>query len=456
MIRISEICQFTGGGAIQPYDDFEVGGVSTDSRLVKNGDVFVALEGENYNGHDFCQVAVQKGAKALVVSNLPQPLPDSVVVIKVKNTLKAYQDIAACHRSKFNLPVVAVTGSAGKTSTKDIIAAALSESKNVLKSQGNHNNEIGLPLTLLDLTPQHQVLVVELGMRGLGQIRELAEIARPDIAVVTNVGQTHIELLGSQENIVAAKRELVESLSDSGTAILNGDDTYVREMASATKARKLFYGLGESADITAKNIKREGLTTVFCCANKISGQEYEVRLPLLGEHNVYNALAAIAVTTVLKIDKDIMLSGLATTVLSGMRQEVSEAGGLLLVNDAYNANPAAMCAAAKMLNNMPGKRKVMILGDMLELGDMSDEAHRAVGREIVRQGIDMVVTVGDKSALISRESAEQGVRSWHFAEKTPVLPLLEEILQPGDTVLFKGSRGMRMEELLDGLKEKIT
>lgn len=456
-MKVSEICQYTGGSAIQPYDDFEVAGVSTDSRTIKPGEVFIALDGESFDGHSFCQSAVNNGAKVLVVTRLPQLLPgDDVVIIMVKNTLKAYQDIAACYRSKFDLPVIAVTGSTGKTSTKDIIAAALATGKNVLKSQGNYNNEIGLPLTLLQLTHKHELVIVEMAMRGPGQIRELAQIARPDIAVVTNVGQTHIELLGSQENIAAAKQELVEELPVGGTAILNFDNEYVRAMADATKAKKIFYGFDPKADIRAENIRREKLCTVFHCVNKITDEEYDVSLPLLGEHNVYNTLAAIAVCTALKIDREKMLSGISTVVLSGMRQEISETCGMLFVNDAYNASPTSMQAAIRTLHSMPGKRKVAVLGDMLELGEIAEAAHRQVGMEIVKQRIDLVVTVGNKSHFISSTASEYGVRSWHFQNHASAAQALSTLLNIGDTVLFKGSRGMHMEELLAVLKEKLA
>ncbi len=414
------------------------------------------MGGEKFDGHNFCLSAIKNGAKAVVVEHLPKSLPKGIVAVVVEDTLKAYQDLAAYNRDQYDIPVVAVTGSVGKTSTKDLIAAALGKCKKVLKTLGNHNNEIGVPLTLLKLQKEHEVAVLEMGMRGLGQIKLLAQIAKPTIGVVTNIGETHVELLGSVANSALAKRELVESLSDEGVAILNFDDPYVKEMVEVAKGKVIFFGLSSGADIRAKNIRDEGMGTFFECVNKVSNEEYSVTIPLLGDHNVYNALAAIAVASAMQIPTEDILAGLAEAEITSMRQELLPVNDMIFINDTYNSSPSSMRAALKTLGRMKGKRKVVVLGDMLELGEFSDKEHKEIGREVVKCGIDLVVTVGSKSCHISIEAAEHGIPSWHFKNHSFAADTLATMLQKGDSVLFKGSRGMHIDELLNAVKDKLA
>ena len=456
MIKATELCQVTEGSAICPYDDFFIKGISTDTRKIKKGDVFFALRGENFDGHNFCEQAVQNGASVIVVEKLPMPLPENVVIVKVKDTLKAYQELAAYYRLQFKIPVIAVTGSTGKTTTKDIIAAALGDSLKVLKNYGNFNNEIGVATTLLQLNFKHQAAVLEMGMRGAGQIRELAEMASPTIGVLTNVGKTHIELLHSIENITLAKRELVEQLPEKSIAILNCDDPNVMSMAEAVNGEMLLYGLSNAAQIKAENIRQYEQGMEFTCIDKTNESSYQVIVPFLGMHNIYNTLAAIAVATVLGVEKESMLAGLQHTELSVMRQSIEQFQGITFVDDTYNANPDSMRAALELLRDLTGERKIAVLGDMLELGDIASQEHAELGRIASETGLDFLITVGSKAYHTSERAAELGVRTWHFATHKLAVETVLPLLKERDTILFKGSRGMRMDELLQMVKEGLV
>lgn len=295
MFDLQEILAATGGSC-RSLQNVEFTGINTDSRTIKSGELFVALSGENFDGHNYCAKALALGAAGVLVSHAVEGLPQDAVVIKTDDTLKAYQLIAKAWRDKQkNLKVVAVTGSNGKTSTKDLIAACLACKYNVVKTEANFNNEIGLPKTLLNIKNDTEIAVVEMGMRGLGQISALCKLASPDAAVVTNVGETHMELLGSMENIAKAKSEIVENLTAQQFAVLNNDDAFVRRMADKTAAKVISYGCTEEAGVYAQNIKLTAEGSEFDCVCAAAGEKEHIVLPLLGEHNIYNALAAIAV-----------------------------------------------------------------------------------------------------------------------------------------------------------------
>jgi UDP-N-acetylmuramoyl-tripeptide--D-alanyl-D-alanine ligase len=450
---ISELCQATGGLPARPYEDIDLAGVVTDSRSVSPGVAFVAITGQKFDGHDFCAAAAKSGAKAIVAAKVPVPPPENAALIMVDDTLAAYQDIAAFYRDKFELPIVAVTGSVGKTTTKDLIAAALGGSPKVLKSPANFNNEVGLPATLLQLTAGHEAAVVELGMRGAGQIRRLAQIARPSIGVITNVGNSHIELLGSVENIAAAKQELIEELGVDGVAVLNADDAYVSLMGAAAKGRAVLFGFGEKAEIRADNLLQHKHGISFTCRDGLNGVEYQVNTSLPGRHNAYNILCAITAATLLGIEREDMLAALSAPVITKMRQNIQKAGEVTIIDDTYNASPASMEAALELLRGLPGKRRVAVLGDMLELGALSDAEHENLGRLVAQNGIDFLITVGDKSYRAAREAGRLGVHNWHFKSNFLAIDIIQKIIKPGDTVLFKASRGIRLEELLAAVKK---
>lgn len=456
MLKLSEIFLAVEAPFTKVNEDFVVNNIVTDSREVLAGDVFVALSGENFDGHDFCKVAIDKGAKVLIVARKIEFFSNDVILVVVEDTLKAYQKIASFYRDKFKFPIVAVTGSSGKTTTKDVIAGALKTSKKVLKSKGNFNNEIGLPKTLLELNSSYQVAVVEMGMRGLGQIEQLAKIAKPNIGVVTNVNSTHMELLGSLESIALAKGELIKELCGNSWAILNFDDEYVRQMSAYGKGKVIYFGLDNKADIYALDIESTDYGTKFKCINKVSNKEFMVYVPLLGLHNVYNTLAAIAVCTVLEIDVDLMLQGLSTIELSSMRQELERFNDVLFINDTYNASPASMQAALKLLSGIKGDKKVAVLSDMLELGGISESAHVKLGELVAENKIDYLISFGTMSKFTHEKARELGVSSEYFKDKQEAANYLYELLEKDMVILFKGSRGMRVEEVIKAVKEKFN
>lgn len=453
MMKASEIIAATGAAV----SDFDFTGVTTDSRAVQPGELFVALVGDKFDGHDYCAKAVELGARGVVISHDIEELPDNVAVFKVENTLTAYQEIARAYRRKFaGLKVFAITGSNGKTSTKDLLAACLGAKYKVVKTQGNFNNEIGLPKTLLSIEPDTDIAVVEMGMRGLGQIAELCDIAEPDSGLITNVGETHMELLGSMENIGKAKAEIVEKLPADGFAILNGDNEYVLKAAEKTNAKVVYFGLSDKCDYCGSDITTTALGTNFTCTEKATGKAVQVRLQLIGEHNVYNALSAIAGAACYGISLEDSAKALATARLTGSRQEIIYIGDITFINDAYNASPASMEAALKTLAEAKkaakNARSIAVLADMLELGAISEDAHRRVGSWAVEYGTDLVLTYGDEAAYISDQVEKLGGKATHFANRQEAADKLRQLADAGDIILLKGSNSMQVGKMLELFK----
>lgn len=447
---LSEILRATQGVIVNSGNNERITGVTTDTRSVRGGDLFIALKGERFDGHDFIEQAVKKGAAAILVSQAGQSVDKSTTVIRVDDTLKAFQGLARFHRQRFDIPLVAVTGSNGKTTTKDMIAAVLSSKFNSLKTEANYNNEIGLPMTLLKLNSNHDVAIVEMGMRGAGQIAELAGIAIPNVAVITNVGETHIELLGSVDNIAAAKAELVEALPANGIAVLNYDNDYVRAMREKTHSRVLFYGTNEKCDIRGVGIETHN--SEMCLDVKYSDTVFRLLIPTIGRHNVYNALAATAVGLGLGLSISEIEEGIKHFVPSAMRLAVETIGDYVVVNDAYNASPLSMAAAIDTLAEIALGRKVVILGDMLELGHIAVDAHQRIGRKLGQCGVDIVVTVGHLASFIADEAGKCGAPVTISCQNhEQAAKALHKHLLPGDTILVKGSRGMQMEKILEVL-----
>lgn len=454
MMKASEVIAATKAAIA----DFDFTGVTTDSRAVKPGELFVALKGGNFDGHDYCVKAAELGAAGVVVSHDVEGLPAGVSVFKVEDTLLAYQQLAHAYRLKQQgLKVFAITGSNGKTSTKDLLAACLGAKYKVVKTQGNFNNEIGLPKTLLSIQPDTDIAVVEMGMRGLGQIAELCRIAEPDSGLITNVGETHMELLGSMENIGKAKSEIVVDLPSDGFAVLNGDNEYVLAAAGKTKAQVVYFGLGENCDYRGSDIVTSALGTTFTCTEKKSGKSVSVRLQLIGEHNVYNALSAIAGAACYGVPLEDSAKALATARLTGSRQEIIYIGDITFINDAYNASPASMEAALKTLAEAKkaahgAVRTIAVLADMLELGAISEDAHRRVGRWAVENGVDYVLTYGPESAYISEEVKKLGGEGCHYADRQGAADKLRQLATAGDIILLKGSNSMQVGKMLELFK----
>jgi UDP-N-acetylmuramoyl-tripeptide--D-alanyl-D-alanine ligase len=446
--------------------------VCTDSRQVGKGDLFVALTGENFDGHQYVADALARGAVGAVVnperlrgastgSSAPEP------VIEVPDPLLALGSLGAWHRDRFQVRMVAVTGSVGKTTTKDLIAGVLKQQWTTLKSPGNLNAEIGLPLTLLELRPQHQAAVVELAMRGPGQIRYLARIARPDVAVITNIGLSHTELLGSQDAIAAAKAELLDFLPLGGTAVLNADDAYLRFLKERVPpgAHVATFSSGRgSSDSVSGTYLGSGPRPGDRSANGPLGARFTLRaakgqnvrwswIPLLGRHNMVNALAAAAVGQALGVSWPRISRGLAEAEISGMRMAIHRLrDGTMVLDDAYNASsPEAMIGALEVLKELSALRKIAVLGNMLELGDASEDAHRKVGAMVARTSPNYLVTVGDKAKLIAESAVDAGFARDNIAACATNEEALEQLRprrRPGDLILVKGSRGMAMEGIV--------
>lgn len=460
---LADVARAAGAKIVRGAADAVFSDIVTDTRRISAGSLFVALKGERFDGADFAAQAVEKGAAGvLAASDTPEEkLPKDGIVLKAADTLQAYQQIAAAWRRKFTIPVVAVTGSNGKTTTKDLTAAVLGARLCVQKTAANYNNEIGLPLTLLGLRSAHEAAVVEIGMRGLGQIAALAPLAAPNIAIVTNVGEVHMELLGSIENIAKAKAELVEAVEAGGTVILNADDERVLAMRGKVKAgvRVVTFGLSRTADVRAVAVGKieGGMRFMLEMKNERGKPErHEMCLPMPGRHNVSNALAAIAAAHVLGLSLADIRRGLAAPPEQKMRFAVERCGEYTFVNDAYNASPASTRASLKTLAEMFSGRKIAVLGDMLELGSASKGGHASVGEEAARLGFAAVLVRGEESRFIAQAAQAGGVPlAERSASHEEAAKRLKEILQPGDAVLFKGSRGMKMDEIIPMLKKAL-
>ncbi len=461
VLTLAEIAAYTGG-SVYGQSGLEVAGVQIDSRRVKSGDLFAALKGEQTDGHNYVFKALTEGTAALVEKTWAESnqafLPPGRALVAVSDPQAALQQLAKRYRQKFALPVIGVSGSSGKTTTKDMIAAVLAEKLVVHKTRGNFNNELGLPLTLLGLEAGHQAAVVEMGMRGLGEISFLASLAKPNVGVITNIGTTHMELLGSQENIARAKGELLQMLPADGTAVLNGDDPWCRRLGEGLICRVIYYSLNDpKADLTAQDVTPWGERGISFRASYLN-QTAEVLLPLPGRHNAYNALAAIGAGLSLGLDLESCARGLRNLQLTGMRLEICPGlRGSRIIDDTYNANPASTRAALEVLaGQSAGLPKVAVLGSMFELGPEEENGHRMVGSFAAGiPGMAYLVTVGELARLIARGALEAGMeeqRVFSFADTAEASNFLRQSLPPDAWVLVKGSRGMKMERIVQELK----
>ena len=461
--EIRELIKAVSGKIIQGDRDFLINRISIDSRTLIPGDLFFAIIGPNFDGHDFIFEAFNKGAVGVVVckdaSTLFQneQIDKNKIVIEVKNTLSALQDWSKYYKHKFKTFNICVTGSNGKTTTKEIIAYILSQEFPLLKTSGNYNNEIGIPLTLLQLNKSHKLLVAEMGMRGLGEIRTLTNFISPDLAVITNIGEAHIGLLGSKNNIFKAKSELLQSLDKDGIAILNRDDPYFLKMLEIVKDKKVYtFGIENKSDIMACNIRMvndKGMRFVLEVQN---GKSRDIYFPLLGRHNVYNALAASAAAFALGTELDLIKRGLSSFKPLDLHMQLSNFNqGIKILNDSYNASPLSVKSALETLAEAAqNNRKIAILGDMLELGEKADFYHREIGKEAVKLSINILITIGQGGKIIAQSSKEEGmakerVFSFEKNEKINLAKKLLSLTKPGDFILLKGSREMKMEEILE-------
>jgi UDP-N-acetylmuramoyl-tripeptide--D-alanyl-D-alanine ligase len=452
-MNCEELVKSVGGQLLWGNAQQVFTGITTDSRKIAKNNLFIPLVGEKFDGHDYIKQCVSSGAAAFLTEK-PIPQMSNCTAVLVKDTAKALRDIASWHRDKYDIPVVGITGSVGKTSTKDMVACILAKQYEVLKTQGNFNNEIGLPLTLLNLDSTHEIAVIEMGMSGFGEISRLTAVAKPQIAVITNIGVSHIEKLGSQKGILKAKLEILEALKPGGLVVLNGDDPLLRELNGKLNFRTVYYGMDLEHDYTAKNYESLGeLGTRF---DIISGnQTYNVAIPVPGIHNVYNALAAIAVGVEMNIPMQVIIEGIAQYSPGNMRQNIVSYNGMKIINDAYNASPQSMQASINVLEELCSKtRGIAVLGDMLEMGDMAKELHYSVGSFIKDKKIDYLITVGNESENIMKAVADSGnetIKLQHFKSNNEALEYIMSIIKEGDYILIKGSRGMKMELIAEGI-----
>lgn len=453
ILTVQKVAQAVGGTIRNCDKDEIVKSVSTDSRKITEDALFIALNGENFNGHRFVKNAVENGAVCCIV-NADEGDFAGLPTIAVQDTYKALRDLAAYYRTCFDIPVVGITGSVGKTSTKDMIACVLSMDFCTHKTDKNFNNEIGLPLTVFDLSSDHEIMVLEMGMSDFGEISRLTAIARPDTAVITNIGVSHIEQLGSREGIRKAKFEILEGLTPDGAVILNGDDPLLWEAAGDVAFETLCFGIDNpNCDLIARNIKLFSDSSTFTV--KVDGVEYKVVLQVPGKHHIYNALAAILVGLRYNVDMEKIVAGIRKFAPDAFRQSVIELENYTIIKDCYNASPTSMKSGLEVLSlRETTGRRVAILADMLELGDLSAEAHREVGHMVQHYGVDCLVVIGELSSSIAKGAEASGMSEnqiYYFANNEEAKKALKDILQKDDLILIKGSRGMHLEEIADAI-----
>lgn len=449
MFSTEEIARVTGGELTG--GDVRVNAVSTDTRTLEKGALFIAIKGEKFDGNDYIKQAAAAGAAAAISDMKPGSVKTSIPIIYVHNSRTAQLALARYYREKFSLKVCGVTGSVGKTSTKDMIYAVLSAKFNTLKTEGNYNNDIGLPRTLFGLNDKVEAAVLEMGMSGRGEISELSETARPDCAVITNIGFCHIENLKTRENILAAKLEILDGMSNKAPLIVYGDDEYLGRLTSDDIGgrRLIRYGSSDKFDVYADNITQKDGGEQFTL--HYNGKEYAARVPVVGEHQILNALAAFCVGLEYGLTPGEIVPAFERFELSGMRQKIEQRGEIRVILDCYNASPTSMKSALKVLKEMEnGGRKIAVLGDMLELGEKSKEMHAGLAE--LADCADFFFLYGREMRYCAKAMRERGIPLFHSENKEELTANLLENARSGDLILFKGSRGMAMEEIADKIR----
>ena len=446
------IAEFTGAKGDFDHEAVAMG-YSIDSRTLNHGDLFFAIQGERFDGHDYVKEALEKGAVAAVVSPGRTLGVDPHRLLAVDDPLKGLQSLGAAARRLWGKPVLAVTGSVGKTTTKDVLAHLLSTRFRVMKTTGNLNNHIGLPLQLLRLEPEHDVAVVEMGMNHLGEIRALGQIAHHDLAIVTAVAPVHLEFFSSIAEIARAKYEIIETLYPGAVAVLNADDDYVSQFGRNFKGKVVTFGLRRAADVSAHNVQLQGAEGSSFDLQSGAVREH-VSLPLVGEHNIYNALAAAAAAMERGVPPSEAAEAMATIQPPDKRGQVVEIAGATIINDCYNSNPKALNAMIDTLASMKAQRRILLAGEMLELGSTAEELHRECGRHAADKKIDVVIGVRGLGKALAEAACGAGTQA-RFAE-TPeeAGEWLARELRAGDAVLLKASRGVKLERALELVQRK--
>lgn len=423
--------------------DAPIGEVVIDSRVVKSGDMFVAYRGERVDGHDYISVALDKGAVCCLAEHCPDDEKRGIIL--VPDVQSALESIMRAARERINIPLVGITGSVGKTTAKEMVWAVLSQRMNTLKTEGNLNNQIGVPMTLSRIAPQHEAAVVEMGISGFGEMSALAAMARPSVALFTVIGHAHLEFLHDLDGVFRAKTEMLNFMPDDGVVIINGDDAKLR--ALKCKQRIISYGMSSDCDIRAENIRFDGEDGCECdiiCADR----RFPVKIPAYGQHMVYAALEGAAVGCAMGLTDDEITAGIASFRTVGRRGVVTNTGYITLIDDCYNANPDSMRCAIDSLMSLSG-RHVCVLSDMREMGEDSPQMHRALGEYALEKGVELAIMYGPQSAHIAEA---MGARAHHFETREALIAALPQLIEKGDNVLVKASLGMHLEPAAEALK----
>ncbi|MEI3356903.1 MAG: UDP-N-acetylmuramoyl-tripeptide--D-alanyl-D-alanine ligase [Clostridia bacterium] len=460
-LTVKDILKVTKGELLLGKENLECKTFSKDTRKIKKGDTYIGIKGETFDGSSFWKQALENGAQAVIIENVEVTKEEKEkfkgkVIVKVENTLDALYEIAKYKRSLYDIPVVAITGSVGKTSTKDIVANVVEQKYKTLKTIGNNNNNIGLPFTILRMQDE-EAAVLEMGMNHFGEISLLTSIAKPTICVITNIGTSHIGNLGSRENILKAKLEILEG-SENPTIVINNDNDLLHKWYEENKNTKniLTYGINEKSDLNAEKMTLKPNCSEYEC--KIDGIKNKIKVPVGGEHFVLNSLCALTVGKALGIENKKIIKGIESFELTKKRMDITTLkNGVKIINDAYNASFESMKASLKVLSEFKENRKIAVLGDMFELGDFSKELHEKVGHEVVENKIDILICNGRNSKNIVEQAKKDGMNEdkiYYFENKKEILETLEKIAKPGDIILFKASNGMKFYELAEEMVKK--
>ncbi|MEG0546451.1 MAG: UDP-N-acetylmuramoyl-tripeptide--D-alanyl-D-alanine ligase [Oscillospiraceae bacterium] len=444
-LTLEQIAKAVNGNLIG--ESITINDISIDSRAISKNGLFIAIEGEKFDGHNFCDEVAKNGAIALICH---KKVNTKLPIIYVENTGKALMDLASYYRKSINdLKIIGLTGSVGKTTTKEMTYAVMSQKYNSIKTDGNLNNEIGMPKTLFRLKNETEVGVIEMGMDHFGEISRLSKCCLPNIGIITKIGVSHIEYLGSRDGILKAKLEILDGMEKGSTLIINGDDDKLVTVKNSDYNLMLFGINNKKCDVIAKNITENNLDTTFEVS--FSGETQKIILPTIGIHNVYDALAAFCAGLLMKIEPKLIAKGLSEYVPSGMRQRIKEVNGITIIEDCYNASPDSDKAAISVLSSINGKRKIAVLGDMRELGAFSKEGHFDVGEFAGNNNIDILFTIGDEARQIAEGAKKKISIIKSFDDKNELFKEIKTTIKQGDAVLFKASRAVALEEVIEKL-----
>lgn len=453
--NLEQVAAVTGGNLLRCSGDIPLTKVSKDTRKDIRDALYVALPGETFDGHDFVAQATENGAICSMVDHDDEKYANCPVLV-VEDTLRALQKLATEYRRYFQIPVVGITGSVGKTSTRGMVSSVLRQCYQTHMTSGNHNNEIGLPMTVFELNREHEISVLEMGMSHFGEISRLTKIAAPDTAIITNIGQSHMENLGSQEGILKAKLEITDGLQSDGTIIMNGDDPLLWDAKDDLEFETLYYGIrNKNCDLCAYDVCTYSDSSEFKC--KIDGKEHSFFIKVPGEHHIHNALAAILVGIKYNVNIEDMKKGIREFLTENLRQKIIELSKYRIIRDCYNASPTSMRSAFDVMQLQKCKgRKIACLADMLELGKISEQAHYQVGKQAVEYGADRLYAVGRYAGKMAEGARDAGMDSkdiFTFGSNAELKERLQELIQENDLILVKGSRGMHMEEISNAIEE---